>query len=1043
MVFALVCSMIPAALATEGTTGGDNTTDPPTTPTVENVTVSGGNSVAVGKTLQLTATVTGENSPAQTVTWSSSDAAKATVDANGLVTGMAVGDSITITATSTVDTTKSGTVTISVTEKAVESISIPSTATLNVGETITLSVTYTPADATNREVTWTSSDASVATVSEAGVVTALKSGSTTLTATSKSGSKTATCTVTVKPAVESVTIIDKSTTVISKGQTLQLSATISPAETGKTITWSSSAPAVATVDQNGLVSAKTAGWTTITAKAGNKEDTLNISVSEYITIVPSASKVSAGKSITLAATINDQNARNSTINWYVSNSGVVGTTSTYAYITPSTSSSGSSVYLVGQAKGNVVVTAYYYYNGQTYTATCPITVEGASVTAAATVYTNTPFSMTETNEGTATSVADQINSQISQMNGISTNRYLSTVVFNAPNTSYGTFSSPNVTYSYNSYFGTSYNDLSYATFTANANVQDGAQTAITFVATDNQGATYSGVLNLTIRQLTGAAILYTASIGESVDVDLNDFYTFWNEATNSRGTLQSVKINSVSTGTVGGVLCANHSAGERTHNSASGRTYYISPTSYGQTALSSLTFFPGTNSRYKTGSVTISFTATGTNYYTTGSSTRTTSYNGTITILYTNGEVQSIDYPASTGVTMLNASDFDAVYQQATGTTTRNPSYTIKFLDVPTYGTLYANYGTNNRGQVTGTEITSKNLNTLSFSNRTTGTNAISKVGYVPGYRGVGDSIRYAVYSGSTLQYVGTINFGVGKMEIKYACGASGVAFKASDFFSTSGSLLTSQYITFGTPSSGTLYKGGSARVTSADKFGYSASVSAGVQAISSVTYVPAAGFNGTVEIPFTSVTYTGGKLTGTVKITVTTKTFTDVPATHWAYAYVSRLVAEGVVSGTTPTTYSPGADVKYGEALKMILIAAGYPAQSEGSGANWASNYLTLAYNNGIVSSKNVDLNKAVDRNTIAEIAAKALKLGSASRINTGIIAPTDSTNGYVYALYNAGIVAGDSSSGRNCYYGSRSITRAEVAKVICNVSDYYSSHK
>ena len=553
----------------------------------------------------------------------------------------------------------------------------------------------------------------------------------------------------------------------------------------------------------------------------------------------------------------------------------------------------------------------------------------------------------------------------------------------------------------------------------------------------------SGTITVKIEPATGAAILYTASIGESVDVDLNDFYTFWNEATNSRGTLQSVKINSVSTGTVGGVLCANHSAGERTHNSASGRTYYISPTSYGQTALSSLTFFPGTNSRYKTGSVTISFTATGTNYYTTGSSTRTTSYNGTITILYTNGEVQSIDYPASTGVTMLNASDFDAVYQQATGTTTRNPSYTIKFLDVPTYGTLYANYGTNNRGQVTGTEITSKNLNTLSFSNRTTGTNAISKVGYVPGYRGVGDSIRYAVYSGSTLQYVGTINFGVGKMEIKYACGASGVAFKASDFFSTSGSLLTSQYITFGTPSSGTLYKGGSARVTSADKFGYSASVSAGVQAISSVTYVPAAGFNGTVEIPFTSVTYTGGKLTGTVKITVTTKTFTDVPATHWAYAYVSRLVAEGVVSGTTPTTYSPGADVKYGEALKMILIAAGYPAQSEGSGANWASNYLTLAYNNGIVSSKNVDLNKAVDRNTIAEIAAKALKLGSASRINTGIIAPTDSTNGYVYALYNAGIVAGDSSSGRNCYYGSRSITRAEVAKVICNVSDYYSSHK
>ncbi len=548
----------------------------------------------------------------------------------------------------------------------------------------------------------------------------------------------------------------------------------------------------------------------------------------------------------------------------------------------------------------------------------------------------------------------------------------------------------------------------------------------------------SGNITVKIEPATGMPILYTASVGESVALDINDFYTFWNEATNGRGTLQSVTINSVNVGTVGGTLCANHSAGERTHTNASGRTYYVSPTGYNQNALGSLTFFPGTNNRYKTGSVTISFTATGSNYYVVGTGTRTTSCSGTVTILYTNGEVQPINYPASTSYTALKSADFDAVYQQATGTTTRYPNYSVKFLDVPTYGTLYTNFTVNSRtGQVSGTELTSKNIGTA--ITRT----ALDKMAYVPGYRGVGDSIRYAVYSGSTLQYVGTVNFGVGKLEVSYSCGASGVAFKASDFFSTSGTLLTSQYITFGTPSSGTLYKGGSTRVYATDKFGYTANAASGVLAINTVTYVPNAGFNGTVEIPFTSVTYTGGKLSGTVKIAVTTKTFTDVPATHWAYTYVSRLVAEGVVSGTTPTTYSPGADVKYGEALKMILIAAGYPAQSEGSGSNWAANYLTLAYNNGIVSSRSVDLNKAIDRNTIAEIAAKALKLGSASRINTGIIAPTDSTNGYVYALYNAGIVAGDSSSGRNCYYGSRSITRAEVAKVICNVSDYHSSHK
>lgn len=555
----------------------------------------------------------------------------------------------------------------------------------------------------------------------------------------------------------------------------------------------------------------------------------------------------------------------------------------------------------------------------------------------------------------------------------------------------------------------------------------------------------SGSITINVQPYTGTGIIYSATLGEEVALRVSDFENFWSEVTSGRGTLASVKINSVSTGAVGGTLCYNHTAGERTHSNASGQTFVTNPRYSNDKDLSDLTFVPGsTSNRYRTGTVTISFTATGTNYSTTSyNSSYNTSASGTITILYTNGAVEAINYAATSSYTVLDADDFNAVYRQATATTTTSPTYTVRFLDVPTYGTLYANYSVNSRtGAITGTEITSRNVNTLSFSNRTTGTNSLEKVAYVPGYRGVGDSVRYAVYSGNTLVYVGTVNFGVGTLSVTYACGASGVSFKAADFFSSSSSLLTSQYITFGTPSSGTLYKSGSARVTTSDRFGYTASAAAGVQSISTVTYVPVSGYNGVVEIPFTSVSYTGGTISGTVKITVTTKTFTDVPATHWAYSYINRLVGEGVVDGVTPTTYAPSSNVKYGEALKMILIAAGYPAQTEGTGANWASNYLALAYRNGIVSSTSGDLNAAVDRNTIASITAKALKINQASSINRGIIAPTDSRDGYVYALYNVGILNGTTTNGVNRFNGSSSLTRAELAAIVCRVSDYYSAN-
>ena len=72
-----------------------------------------------------------------------------------------------------------------------------------------------------------------------------------------------------------------------------------------------------------------------------------------------------------------------------------------------------------------------------------------------------------------------------------------------------------------------------------------------------------------------------------------------------------------------------------------------------------------------------------------------------------------------------------------------------------------------------------------------------------------------------------------------------------------------------------------------------------------------------------------------------------------------------------------------------------------------------------------------------MAELAAKALGLSPETSIKTGIIGPTDTTNGYVYALYNRGIVGGDSSSGKNLYNPNSTLLRDEMAKIVCGVMD------
>ena len=142
-----------------------------------------------------------------------------------------------------------------------------STLSLTTGQNFTLQAMLSPSNATNKEVTWESSDAGVAAVSKDGVVTAKKAGKATIVAKAADESgKYASCVVTVTEAKKEVTgvMLNKSSLNLGVGGSEVLSATVLPADaTNKQVTWLSSTPSIATVSQSGVVTGVKEGTTQI------------------------------------------------------------------------------------------------------------------------------------------------------------------------------------------------------------------------------------------------------------------------------------------------------------------------------------------------------------------------------------------------------------------------------------------------------------------------------------------------------------------------------------------------------------------------------------------------------------------------------------------------------------------------------------------------------------------------------------------------------------------------------------------------------------
>ena len=235
-----------------------------------------------GETKTLTATTWPASVATGTVAWTSSNTGVATVDANGKVTAVSVGTA-RITASCSGMT---GYCDITVDPIEVMDIRLDrSSLNLGLGKTRTLVATVSPSNASNKNVTWTSSDPSVATVSNTGVVTGVAYGTATITATTVDGGYTATCLVSVVPTpVEGVTLNKTATTLYIQNGTAgseTLTATVTPNDAvNKNVTWSSSNPAVATVNASGRVTAVGSGTAiiTVTTEDGGYTATCTVTV---------------------------------------------------------------------------------------------------------------------------------------------------------------------------------------------------------------------------------------------------------------------------------------------------------------------------------------------------------------------------------------------------------------------------------------------------------------------------------------------------------------------------------------------------------------------------------------------------------------------------------------------------------------------------------------------------------------------------------------------------------------------------------------------
>lgn len=271
-----------------------------------------------GETAQLEAIVAPENATNKKVLWTTDEPGVATVDENGVVTGVEPGEAV-ITAT-TVDGGFTATAYITVFRIAKKIELNTNEVTVITGQTVSLTATVLPEDAVDKTVTWESSDNEVANVNDEGFVTTYKAGTAEITAYAAEGKVKAVCVLNVTEPVTGVTLDESELTLYAGAEKALTAAVLPDSATNKKLIWSSNAPEVASVDENGVVSAISKGEAIITVKTddGGFEKSCTVTVLIGVSeIMPERTELllAVSEFAELSCTVLPENADDKTLLW--------------------------------------------------------------------------------------------------------------------------------------------------------------------------------------------------------------------------------------------------------------------------------------------------------------------------------------------------------------------------------------------------------------------------------------------------------------------------------------------------------------------------------------------------------------------------------------------------------------------------------------------------------------------------------------------------------------------------------------------------------
>ena len=208
---------------------------------------------------------------------------------------------------------------------------------------------------------------------------------------------------------------------------------------------------------------------------------------------------------------------------------------------------------------------------------------------------------------------------------------------------------------------------------------------------------------------------------------------------------------------------------------------------------------------------------------------------------------------------------------------------------------------------------------------------------------------------------------------------------------------------------------------------------------LSQLRFVPQTGYTGPVEIPYAALNASGVPIASgmfSMGVLNTRKEFKDITAATWCYKYVTELADASVIDGYADGNFKPDSTITYGAALKLIMLAAGYPEQAPTVQGSTFSGYLAKAQADGLVTRNTVALNGPITRLQVAQLAAGALRLDIN---NLSSVKPfTDTADVYVQALNAAGIVEGYFNNGTSTFRPSNTLTRGQVSAIVWRMQNY-----